>query len=37
MGIARFATLSDGSYLEPLNSFKKTPATAEMLPAPHGA
>jgi putative transposase len=23
MGIARFATLSDGSYLEPLNSFKK--------------
>lgn len=23
MGIARFATLSDGSYLEPLNSFKR--------------
>lgn len=23
VGIARFATLSDGSYLEPLNSFKK--------------
>lgn len=23
MGIARFATLSDGSYLKPLNSFKK--------------
>lgn len=23
MGIARFATLSDGSYIEPLNSFKK--------------
>ncbi len=23
MGIARFATLSDGSYLEPLNSFKQ--------------
>lgn len=23
MGIARFATLSDGSYLDPLNSFKK--------------
>ena len=23
MGIARFVTLSDGSYLEPLNSFKK--------------
>jgi putative transposase len=23
MGVARFATLSDGSYLEPLNSFKK--------------
>ena len=23
MGIVRFATLSDGSYLEPLNSFKK--------------
>jgi putative transposase len=23
MGIARFATMSDGSYLEPLNSFKK--------------
>ena len=23
LGIARFATLSDGSYLEPLNSFKK--------------
>lgn len=24
LGIARFATLSDGSFLEPLNSFKKT-------------
>lgn len=23
LGVARFATLSDGSYLEPLNSFKK--------------
>ena len=23
MGVARFATLSDGSYIEPLNSFKK--------------
>ena len=23
MGIARFATMSDGSYIEPLNSFKK--------------
>ncbi|OZG41672.1 cytosine methyltransferase [Aeromonas sp. A35_P] len=26
MGIARFATLSDGSYLEPLNSFKRQEA-----------
>ena len=27
VGIARFATMSDGSYIAPLNSFKKHQAT----------